>query len=95
MTKPKTKLVCVGWGIWWRETKQWENTYKIVACMPKSKHDRPPPEIWDTRSEAIREFNSHHMYYDRRGNPDYNRYPKMRRWGLVIAKKLWVEVKDE
>jgi len=39
-----------------------------------------------TRREAIKAFNERHT------NPDYNGY---RIKGFAIAKKLWVEVKDE
>lgn len=71
MTKPKTKLVCVGWGIWdFRYKCIWTNRYGRSRFL--------------TRKIAIGVYDDWH-------EKGYYRFNQRR--GIIIAKKLWVEVK--
>lgn len=70
MTKRKTKLVCVGWGILLCRSKRlWCNFDGITS--------------WDTERQVIDGYNQSECG---------NKYQEAKQAGLIVAKKLWVEV---
>ena len=76
MTKRKTKMVCVGWGVVMYLN---EGTPYIYCAMAKDA---------ETEEEAIKLF-------DEGETSKELKYKAMFKKGTAIAKKLWVEVKDD